>query len=270
MKLKISDMMDHVESIPVEMQEKNIASAKRIKEATVKKIGKTQSKIYVMKKISRVGIVAAVIVSSLCVAAAAVVKWGGFAFTNDMNDTEKKAFIKDASMIYSREYEDKNGNVHYLDENGNEVMVLSEAEAAKYELERKAAMEQAVKESTKLVDVSTLQFTPHIITELPTNTDGEFAEFALGNASMILLHPENRDGFDLEVGDIVTIALDANDKCILEFGQFKDGVSIGTETVSAQQHSYSITIEEAGLYCFSVEYRSAGVSTFTNCTITIN
>lgn len=271
MKLKISDMMDHVESIPVEMQEKNIASAKRIKEATMKKIGKTQSKVFIMKKISRVGIIAAVMAATLCVtvAAAAVIKWGGFAFTNNMSDAEKEAFIKDVSTVYSREYEDKNGNVHYFDENGDEVMVLSGAEAAKYELERKAAMEQAVKESTKLVDVSTLQFIPHAITELSTNTDGEFAEFALGNASMILLHPENKDGFDLEAGDVVTIALDANDKCILEFGQFKDGISIGTETVSAQQHSYSIIIEEAGLYCFSVEYRSAGVSTFTNCTITI-
>lgn len=271
MKLKISDMMDHVESIPVEMQEKNIASTKRIKEKTMKKIEKTQSKVCIMKKISRVGIIAAVMAATLCVtvAAAAVIKWGGFVFTNNMSDAEKKAFIKDASTVYSHECEDKNGNVHYFDENGNEVMVLSGTEAAEYELERKAAMEQAVKESTKLVDVSTLQFIPHIITELPTNSDGEFAEFALGNASMILLHPENEDGFDLKAGDIVTITLEANDCCTLEFGQFRDGTFISAEAVSAQQHSYSIIIEEAGLYCFSVEYYSAGISTFTNCKITV-
>ena len=86
---------------------------------------------------------------------------------------------------------------------------------------------------------------------------------------MILLHPAEKNGFNLEVGDSVTIELAANDKCILEFGRFKDGIFVDAETVSAQQHSYTFVIEETGLYCFYVEYYSADASFFTECTITI-
>lgn len=80
---------------------------------------------------------------------------------------------------------------------------------------------------------------PRTITELAVDENGQFAECALGNGSMILLHPEAKNGFDLEVGDVVTVKLVANDKCILEFGQFKDGVFVDAETASEQQHSYT-------------------------------
>lgn len=239
-------------------------------EAVMKKASKRnqQGKFCYVRKSTL--ITAVLIILSFTVACtAAVIKWGGFAFTDGMSDSEKNALIKDATMLYARDYQDENGNVHYLDENGDEVLVLSAADAAKYELERQAAREQAVLESTTLVDASTLPFIPHIITELTVDADGQFAECALGNASMILLHPAEKDGFDLKVGDVVTITLDANDRCILEFGQFKDGTFADVGTAFAQQHSYSFTIKEPGLYCFSIEYRSAGVSTFTNCTITV-
>ena len=110
---------------------------------------------------------------------------------------------------------------------------------------------------------------PRTITELAVDENGQFAECALGNGSMILLHPEAKNGFDLEVGDVVTVKLVANDKCILEFGQFKDGVFVDAETASAQQHSYTFFIEEAGLYCFYVEYYSADASFFPDCTVTL-
>lgn len=271
MKIKISDMMDHVENVPVEIREKEIASAERIKTVTMKKIHNTSAQTHVVRKIAKAGIAAAVMVAalSITVAAAAVIKWGGFAFTDGMSEAEKNAFIRDASMLYSQEYEDENGNVHYLDENGEEVLVLPAKEAAKYELERKAAKEQAVRESTALVDASTLPFMPHVMTELAVGADGQFAECALGNGSMILLHPTDKDGFDLKAGDVVTIELTSNDQCILEFGQFRDGVFVHAETASAQQHNHTFVIEEDGLYCFFVEYLSAGVSTFTDCTITV-
>ena len=67
----------------------------------------------------------------------------------------------------------------------------------------------------------------------------------------------------------MTVELTANDKCILEFGQFRNGDFVEAETVSAQQHSYTFKIEKNGRYCFFAEYLSAGVSTFTDCTITI-
>ena len=101
------------------------------------------------------------------------------------------------------------------------------------------------------------------------NDDGEFSDFALGNASMILLHPAGKDGFDLMAGDVVTIKLTANDSCILEFGEFKDGDFVRAEAVTARQHSCTFEIEETGMYCFSVEYCSANASSFTNCIITV-
>ena len=137
MKIKISDMMDHVENVPVEIREKDISSAELIKEATMKKIHKTSSQTHVVRKISKAGIVAAVMVAtlSITVAAAAVIKWGGFAFTDGMTNAEKNALIEEVSRLVCTEYEDKNGYVHYLDENGEEVLVLSAKEAAKYERE---------------------------------------------------------------------------------------------------------------------------------------
>ena len=264
-------MMDHVENIPVEIREKDITSAEQIKEATMKKIHKASSHTHVVRKISKAGIVAAVMAAtlSITVVAAAVIKWGGFTFTDGMTNAEKNALIEEVSQLGCIEYVDENGNVHYLDENGEEVAVLSAKEAAKHEREIQKAKEQAVCESTTLVDASTMPFVPRAITELAVDENGRFAEFALGNGSVILLHPADKDGFDLKADDVVTVELTANDKCILEFGQFKDGVFVDAETASAQQHSYTFIVEEAGLYCFYVEYYSASASVFTDCTITV-
>lgn len=271
MKIKISDMMDHVENVPVEIREKDISSAELIKEATMKKIHKTSSQTHVVRKISKAGIVAAAMAAtlSITVAAAAVIKWGGFTFTDGMTNAEKNALIEEVSQLGCTERVDENGSVHYLDENGEEVLVLSAKEAAKYEREIQKAKEQAVCESTSLVDASTMPFIPRAITEPTVDENGQFAEFALGNGSMILLHPADKDGFDLKAGDVVTLELTANDKCILEFGQFMDGVFVDAETASAQQHSYTFIVEETGLYCFYVEYYSAAASVFTDCSITI-
>lgn len=271
MKLNISDMMDHVDSIPVEIREKDIASVERIKEATMKKIHRTSSKAHVAGRISKAGIAAAVVAATLCItaAAAAVIQWGGFAFTAGMTDAEKDALIEEVSGLACSEYEDENGYVHYLDENGEELLVLSEKEAAAYEREKQAAQEKAVCDSTTLVDATTLPHIPSVITELAVDADGQFAECALGNASMILLHPAQKDGFALKAGDTVTIELTANDVCILGFGQFMDGIFVNEGTSSSQRHSYTFEINETGVYCFYVEYYSAGASTFTDCRLTV-
>lgn len=265
-------MMDHIEMAPVDIREKNVASAERIKEKTMKKIHKSSSQPYAVRKISKLGVAVAVMAAILSITAfaTAVTKWGGFAFVDGMTEAEKKAFIKDSSLLHTSVYEeDRNGYVHYLDEDGEEILVLSPKEAAKYEREREAAKVQAVQESTTLVDVSTMPYTPNVITELSVDEDGRFAECALGNSSMILLYPEDKAGYELKSGDVVTVELTANDICILEFGQFRDGAFVNTETATAQEHSHTFVIEEDGLYCFFVEYLSAGVSVFTDCSVMV-
>lgn len=271
MGLKISDMMDHVENIQIEIGEKNVASVERIKEKTMKKVHDAKVNLPTAGKFSRVGVIAAVMAAILCVtaAAAAVVKWGGFALTGSMSAAEIEALLNEAETAVSSAYVEEDGTVHYLDADNKEILVLSADEAKAYEQKRQEEHDLSVAESTSLVDACTIPFMPNLITEMAVNNDGEFSDFALGNASMILLHPAGKDGFDLMAGDVVTIKLTANDSCILEFGEFKDGDFVRAEAVTARQHSCTFEIEEAGTYCFSVKYCSSDASSFTNCMITV-
>lgn len=271
MELKLSDMMDQVKDVQIDIGEKDVASVERIKEEAMKKIHNTKAHLPTAGKFSRVGVIAAVIAAILCVTAAATVavKWGGFAFTGSMSAAEIEALLNEAERTASRKLVERDGTVHYFDADNKEILVLSADEAKAYEQKRQEEHALSVAESTSLVDVCTIPFMPNLITEMAVDDDGRFADFAFGNASMILLHPAGKDGFDLVAGDIVTITLTANDSCILEFGEFKNGEFIRAEAVTAQQHSCTFEIEEAGTYCFSVEYCSSDASFFTNCMITV-
>ena len=165
---------------------------------------------------------------------------------------------------------DADGTVHYFGEDGREELVLSAEEAAAYQQQQIAAHDRAVCQSTTLVDVSTMPFIPNSVTELAVDADGHFAEFAFGNAHMVLLYPENSTGFDLRTGDTVTISLDADARGSLGFGLFKDGIYVSEEVVSAQGHLYTFKIEEDGRYCFFVENCSAGMYICTDGSLTVN
>jgi len=275
LKVKISDMMDSVECAPVKIQERDIVSAERIKEAAMKKIQNGSSRARYVRcagRISRTAVIAAVLVLcfSTAAAAAAVVKWGGFAYTDGMSDREKRVMLENVSRAFGgRMVDERNGDVHYLDENGAEVMVLSAQEAAEYEAARREAASQAVLESTALVDLSTLPLLPGALVEVATGDRGEFKDFMMGNGIMILLHPDGGDGYLLRQGDTVTIAMDSNDECRLAFGVFRDGVFVGEEISLAQKHCHTITIEEDGRYDFTAMYYSAGTSSFTNCRVEV-
>ncbi|MBR0026854.1 MAG: hypothetical protein IJP37_06825, partial [Clostridia bacterium] len=144
------------------------------------------------RKLSRAGIVAAVLAAALCIGACAVavIDWSGFALTDGMGSAEKGALLQEASNGRAGSYEEADGTVHYLDKNGNEALVLSREEAAEYEREQQAAKEKQMIASTSLVDLSTASLLPHQVIEMPTDQEGNFADHLLGNGSMILLYPE--------------------------------------------------------------------------------
>ena len=198
----------------------------------------------------------------------AYLNWDGFANTSEMSKSEKEALLKN-NVAFAGESVDSEGNVHYLDTNGKEVMVLTEKEAAEYERERVAIREQEVQESTQLVDVRTLTLVPNGITEVKVDKDGQFDDFALGNGYMVVLSPEDAEHYLLKKGNSVTISLNANDECILECGLIKDGKVIEEKTEKNQYHEYSFEITKEGNYNFYVMYYSADKSIFAECMLDV-
>lgn len=285
MKIRISDIMDQIECTPVELSEQNGFSSRRVREKTLQKIHNASTKYNLKEKFSRmrripkavkipkVGITIAVLVLCISTTATAgvIMKWNGFVYTGGLNRQEKEALMEEAGTAYAGAIVNEiDGSVHYLDENGNEIMVLSAAEAAEYEAARRNAKEQAVVESTSLIDAGALPLIPSGITEVETAENGEFADFMLGNGHMILLHPVGGDSYRLSQGDTVTIMLEADGECRLEFRVYQDGDSIGEEISLTQQHCYQFTAVEDGLYNFSAMYYSAGANMFTNGSIIFN
>ncbi|MCM1303502.1 MAG: hypothetical protein NC305_05590 [Lachnospiraceae bacterium] len=272
MKIKISDMMDQMEFGEIDLQERDNFSPQRIREKTLEKIHNAPTRFFLTRKIPRAGIAIAALVCcfSITVAAGGLIKWSGFTYMDGLNRQEKEALLKEAGTAYAGMLVDeRDGSVHYLDKDGHEIMALSADEAAEYETARREAAEQAVIESTFLIDVSTMPLIPPSITEVETAEDGQFADFMLGNGHMILLHPAGEAGYRLEKGDTVTIMLDADQECYLEFGVYLNGDFTGTELSRMRQHCYQYTAAEEGLYHFSVTYDSAGAGMFQDCSITV-
>ena len=263
MKMRISDLMDEIEPRDTADSAPAPVSPQTIAAATLRKIhGKKRR---ALPRLSKLGLIAAIVAGALCVTAAgaAVLRWTGFARTEALSRADKASLMEQA-LSTGVESIDLEGNVHYYDANGNEILVLSAEEAAAYQQQRQAARDQAVLESTRLVDLSTLDFLPNSLTELTTNATGAFEDFLLGNGHMVLLHPAGEDGYALQAGDTVTISLEAGEPCYLGFGLFRDGQFVQSETVQATEHCYSFKISEDGLYCFTIEYLSVGADELTH------
>ena len=270
MKIRISDMMDQVDGDLLGTEPIETASLERIKEKTMMKIHKKEAR-HGWRGLTRKGMVAAGIAAALCISAGAyaVLNWDGFARTDDLTEQEIVQLLEKAELG-QLEVEEADGTVHYLDQDGNEVMVLTAAEAAAYEKERLEAREQAVIGSTQLVDVSGMEFIPNSITEVDVDANGAFPDFALGNGHAILLYPEGEQGWQLSAGDVVTLNLNTDEACYLTVGQFRDGTLLEEHTVNGAAIRDSITIGEDGVYAFSLIYASASANNFTDCSLTIN
>ena len=147
MKLKISDMMDDLPCIPVEIGEKEFVTASRIRAQSMQRLHAEAAQGKPVRRISGVGLAAAVIAAALCVSATAAVvahKWPGFVFTGSMSEAEKDRMLEETSVIHAMEQIDADGTVHYFGEDGREELVLSAEEAAAYQQQQIAAHDRAV------------------------------------------------------------------------------------------------------------------------------
>ena len=214
---------------------------------------------------------AAALVIALGMAAYAVITMDGFALTGGMRKASVDKMLEDYSPAIRMELVEPDGTVHYLDKQGNEIMVLSAEEAAKYEQEQLEAWENAVRSSTTLIDTDTLGFLPASITELEVGPDGTIPDFALGNGHMVILCGADRKGWLLEAGDSVTLMLASNDDCHLGYRVFRDGamLSEGVDAARVQSHTFSFEAAEPGSYCLGLMYSSVTASNFTNGTLSI-
>ena len=212
---------------------------------------------------------AACLILVLGITAFAVNKWTGYADTEGLSHAEIESLLRQYAPRITRQLIEPDGTVHYLDDQNNEVMVLNAKEAAKYDAEIRQAQEQAVRESTDLIDVDSLGFVPKGITVVPVSDDGTFHGFALGNGYMVLLCTEEGKPFPLRAGATVTIHLEANDTCGMAFGVTLDGEEIDRAYAKAQEHLFSYTVPSDGEYCFALMYAGSDASSFQNCVLTI-
>lgn len=266
MKVKISDMMDHIQDASVDIREKEIASSGRIKEATMKRIKmESTATEHRLHKFPRVGVLVAVLLLSMLFAGTvfAYFKWNGFVFTSELSKAEKEALLAD-TYAYAFESIEPDGTVHYLDANGDEVMVLSAEEAAKYEQSREDAHLQKLRQSTSRLDVDKLEVIPSGIIEVFTDEQGKLDEFALGNGYIMILSPEDMQGYELKENDTVTISLSSNDECIVEFAMVREGEVLEAEHYKKKDFEQSFQIPADGTYNFYIEYYSADKSLFTD------
>lgn len=268
MKIRISDMLDHMDGLPVNVNDRTDANPDTIKSMTLQKVHAARK---TTRRLPKLGVIAAVLALCLLgtVTVFACVNWTGFAFTGGMTHAEKQAILQDNDNGTTQLIE-PDGTVHYLDAQGNETLVLSGEEAIAYEQSQQTAREKAVQESTDLLDIHTTTLVPRSVTEVTTAADGTFPDFMLGNGHLVLLRPEAIDGYTLCKDDRITLSLNSNDACILEFGMVSDGKTLETATAKAQFHTHTFTIPHDGDYNFYIMYYSVDKSAFTNCTLTIH
>ena len=214
-------------------------------------------------------VAAAFLILALGMAAYGAITWNGFALTGDLRKPTVDKMLEDYSAATSIGLIEPDGTVHYLDRQGNEIMVLTAEEAERYEREQREAREDAVRGSTTLIDADTLSVIPNSITELNTGADGAIPDFALGNGHMVLFCGADKSCFSLEAGESMILTLTSNDECFLVYYVFRDGVLLaeGNDVSRMRSHSFSYAVEESGSYCIGLMYASVTASNFTGGSI---
>ena len=221
----------------------------------------------------RIAVLAAVVVFLvvLGMVAYAAATLNGFSLTGGMSKRAVSQMLEEYSSVTHRELVEPDGTVHYLDKQGNETMVLTAEEAAKYEQEQREAKEDAVRRSSTLVDVDSLPLVPNSITELEFAADGAIPDFALGNGHMAIFCGAEKTGCLLEAGDIITLTMTSNDECHLSYFVIRDGAAFsnGTDPGRVMNHVFSFEAPEPGRYFIALVYTSASASNLTDGRLSI-
>lgn len=262
MKLTVYDFFDDFEDMAPE------PSKERIRELTMKKIEESKCVRRPARWVSLVAVAAVVL--TLGIAVYAAWSWNGFQPTGGMTQQEIQTLMEQIEGMGASETVDADGTVHYFDSEGTEFMVLTAREAEQFLQAQKEARQTRNEEAaSSLIDLSTLPQEPRSITRITTGEDGSFEEFLLGNGSMVLLCGDTGEGYALSAGETVTVSVDASAACIVEFGMFRDGQLLETETVKAETFTQSFTAPEDGVYCFTLMYYSSACDHFTNGSLRI-
>lgn len=275
MNKKISELFDYGDEIVVKDEIGMMFDPAEIKELTMKKIHEdrpSEASPHTRNHMRRfIGIaVAACLICALAMTAYAIInRWSGYADTEGLTHAEVEEMLQQYVSLTSCQLIEPDGTVHYLDDQCNELMVLSAEDAAKYDAEIRQAREQAVRESTDLIDIDSFGAIPNGITVVPVSKDGTFHNFMLGNGYMVLLCAEEENPFRLHERDTVTIRMQANDECVMGFAVSQDGKVIDHTAIKAQDHHYSYVIPADGEYCFLLMYSSVSASSFTDCSLII-
>ena len=195
----------------------------------------------------------------------AAIQWNGFLRTEGFSKDKIDQLLHEAVQVESAAT-DPEGNVHYYDRAGKEIMVLSPEEQERYQEECEQRKLEEFQRSSSRADITTFWPEPSGVTELPLSPDGNIPDFILGNGHMIILYPEEADGFSLHSGDRLTVKINSNDDCYLAFYVIKDRKNQDELSVvdHTQNHSFTFDVTEDGEYCIAMMYYSAAASNFTD------
>ncbi len=240
------------------------ADLERIKELTMKKIHSERR----CRRPVRYIAVAAALIAALGISVAAVGDHWGFTDTSALSGAEIEALLAEAEVGHYTEMVAPDGSVSYMYD-GDVRFTLSAEEAAAYDEAKRESRRQAVRESTDMLDVDTLELFPNSVTEIAVDGEGGFGDFALSNGNLVLLCAGNGEAFELESGDSVSISVSSGRPCYARFGIVKDGEVLEEVSLHASTLAHSFDIPTDGEYCFTLGYYSVDADNFTEGKIVI-
>ena len=240
-------------------------SLERIKELTMKKI-KAENKP--TRRPLKIVMLAAALIAALGITAFAAADIWGFTDTSGMSRHEINRLLKEHTTVEFTEMVAPDGSVSYMD--GSEVLfTLSAEDAAEYEEARRESKQQAVRKSTDMLDVDSMELFPNSVTEIAVDKSGAFGDFIIGNGHTVVLCAQDGGNFSLEQGTKVALTVRSGERCVARWGLVCDGEMLEEVSVKGEMIEHCFDIPSDGEYCFTLSYYSADADNFTDGKITI-